>query len=81
MEWHTITLALTGPGLSRETLRGEFNRLGGIGELRLDFQRKRMRVEFDPARVTPGDVITAVKAAGYEATRPQPEEGHNGNAA
>ena len=46
----------------------KLKKVPGVAEAAVNLATERARVAYDPARTTPADLVTAVKAAGYGAT-------------
>ncbi len=51
-------------------VRMAFTRLGGVKGAKVDVARKSAAVDYDPARVTPPELVEAVNRAGYQASLP-----------
>ena len=64
------SVSLTIPGMGSDhcagIVRTSLERLDGVGEIKTSIAAHRARVAFDPARLTPGDLKSAVERAGYE---------------
>ena len=69
-EGSVSSVSLTIPGMGSDhcagIVRTSLERLDGVGEIRTSIAAHRARVAFDPARLTPGDLKSAVERAGYE---------------
>lgn len=54
------------------TLEGLEDDLRGVLQVKADYRRQRLTVEYDAAHITPDEIAAAVKSLGYE---PQPWPG------
>ncbi|RFA27933.1 heavy metal translocating P-type ATPase [Alkalilimnicola ehrlichii] len=66
---------LTVPGMGSDHCAGlvkaSLNRLDGVGEIRTNVANHRVTVSFDPERLTPEQLKTAVERGGYDVVRVQ----------
>lgn len=51
-------------------VRMALSRLAGVKDARVDVARKSAAVDYDPARVTPSQLVEAVNRLGYQASLP-----------
>jgi periplasmic mercuric ion binding protein len=70
----SATVALHVEGMTcpscKVAVRTALSRLAGVKDARVDVARKSATVDYDPARVTPPQMVDAVNRLGYEASLP-----------
>jgi mercuric transport protein len=75
-EAKTVELAVEGMTCAACTfaVKAALKKLDGVDNAKVSFREKKAVVTYDPDRVTPEDMVSAVDKTGFSASLPEPTE-------